>query len=184
MNVISEIRTLTGLSFTKLAEWLGVSRSLLQFAENGERSLPSAITIKLSSIYLLLLELQKENPGKQEMLIINPGKLAMQHHKKAVYHERTAATLRQQLKKLEAKHPQLDTRLRLIAALQNQRSSMYKITARDEYWLSFAEWFSKEQLRSAGQEAQEQLRDKIEMHETYAALHREKAGRYGEMGAE
>ncbi|MFN8249884.1 MAG: helix-turn-helix transcriptional regulator [Ferruginibacter sp.] len=181
MNIILEIRTLTGLSYTKLAEWLGVSRSLLQFAESEKRSLPSEVMIRLSSIYLLLVELQKETTVKEDIPVSNPGKLALQHHKKANYHERTAASLRRQLQKLEAKHPQLNTRLRLIATLQSQNSTLYKTTPRDEAWLSFAEWFSKEQLRTAGQEAQEELRDKIEMHEAYAALHRERAGRYGEM---
>jgi len=179
MRVISEVRQLTGLSHKHLAEWLGVSRSLVQFAEKGERSLPTDTLMKLKSILSTLKQLAKETREKPKTPVLgNPSALAKLHRKKISLHENAATSLRWQLRKLEKKNSKLKARGDLFAAIKEQRSDSFKLNKHDETWIGFAEFFLQIDLKKTGQEKQDLLREKIEMHEAYAALHRERELKY------
>ncbi len=181
MSSIREIRELTGLSHKQLAEWLGVSKSLIWYAETGERSLPQAALLKLSALVALAEGLKKEvkavaRPG--EKLVSNPAKLAALHKKKEAVHLGSAQSLQAQLQKLKVRHPQLDTRLALFDALRNDAPEWYAATDADITWMELTEWFSRDRMPLTGLEQQELLQDKIDMHLAYARLHRLQKERY------
>ncbi len=185
MGSIREIRELTGLSHKQLAEWLGVSKSLIWYAETGERSLPQAALLKLSALVALAEGLRKEvkavaRPG--EKLVSNPGKLAARHKKKQEFHESSARALERQLLISKKKHPQLDNRLALFHALRNDAPAWYSVTEADITWMELTEWFSRDRMPLAGLEQQELLQDKIDMHLAYARLHRLQKEKYEGMG--
>ncbi|HAO45448.1 MAG TPA: hypothetical protein DCQ97_00880 [Chitinophagaceae bacterium] len=185
MSSIQQVRELTGLSQSQLAVWLGVSKSLVQFAEKGQRSLPQAALLKLSALVALAEGLKKEvravaRPG--DRLISNPGKLAARHKKKEEFHESSARALERQLLISKKKHPQLDNRLALFHALRNDAPEWYSVTEADITWMELTEWFSRDRMPLTGLEQQELLQDKIDMHLAYARLHRLQKERYEGMG--
>jgi len=186
MSSIREIRELTGLSHAQLAGWLGVSKSLIWYAETGERSLPTEAHLKLTAMALLVQGLKKNStaapahPG--ERLISNPAKLAARHKKKMEFHRRSAGALQQQLQKVKAKHPQLDTRLALFDALKNDPPAWYRASETDKTWMEMTEWFSRDRMLFTGLEQQELLQDKIDMHLAYAEVHRLQIEWYEGMG--
>jgi len=185
MSSIREIRDLTGISQAKLADWLNVSKSLVQFAETGERSLPHAAQMKVNALTVLIQGLKTETTALNRngaRLISNPAKLAARHRKKEGFHRRSAVALQGQLLKLKKKHPQLNTRLALFEALRQDAPDWYRVTDADITWMELTEWFSRDRMSFTGLEQQELLQDKIEMHLAYAEIHRLQKERYEGMG--
>jgi transcriptional regulator with XRE-family HTH domain len=174
MSSIKEIRELTGLSQTRLADWLGVSKSLIQFAERGERSLNTKATMKLNAMVLLAQELKVANKVKpgQKAEFADPVKLAERHRKKMEFHQRSAASLRVKLRKLKTLHPQINSRLELLDAMKTFNTEWYSSTERDNTFIKMIEWFTKQRLPNIGLEEQDLLQDKIETHMAYAELHK------------
>jgi len=175
MSILKEIRELTGLSQKQLAEWLGVSKSLVQFAENGQRNLPKEASAKLIAMTLPLQDLKdaaKANRSTAAVAFTNPAKLALHHKRKMTFHRRSAHALQQQLDKLTLRHPKLRARLALFDAMKKVDTASYKATDRDNTWLELMEWFSQDRIPATGPEEQELLRDKIEVHLAYAEVHR------------
>ena len=180
MGAINDIMELTGLSQARMAAWLGVSKSLVQLAEKGERSLPTAATVKLSAMLLVMEQVKKAGKEKKrdEIAFTNPAKLALLHKKKEKFHQQSALALQVKLQKLKALRPKLEARLALIDVLKNLEVKWYKATARDNKWIEHAEWNSKERLPATGLEQQELLQDKIEVHMAYAELHKKRWERF------
>lgn len=185
MSAITEIRKLTGLSHAQLAEWLAVSKSLVIQTEKGERYLPSRASQKINAVILLVEQLKQEaskagEPAKAAFS--NPAKLAERHKQKMEYHRRSAQGLQIQLRRLKARHPQLNARYALFDAMKNADFDWYRASEGDKKWMEIIEWFSDEKLSATGLEQQELLQDKIEMHLAYAELHRERWERFEGMG--
>lgn len=181
MSAITEIRELTGLSHAQLAEWLAVSKSLIIYAEKGDRYLPSRASQKLNAMILLVQQLKQETakagkPAKETYS--NPAKLAARHKQKMEYHRRSALGLQIQLRRLKARHPQLNARYALFDAMKNADFDWYRASAGDKTWMEMIEWFGDEKLSATGLEQQELLQDKIEMHLAYAELHRVRRERF------
>ena len=181
MSSIREIRALTGLSHKQLADWLGVSKSLVWYAETGGRNLPAAALLKLNALVLLLQGLKAGSttpvaPGMR--LVSNPDLLAERHRQKEAFHRRSAAALQRQLHKLQTKRPQLNTRLALFEALRNKAPHWYRVTDADTTWMELTEWFTRDRLPLSGPEQQELLQDKIDTHLASAELHRLQKEKY------
>ncbi|HNN72764.1 MAG TPA: helix-turn-helix transcriptional regulator, partial [Ferruginibacter sp.] len=88
MSSIREIREFTGLSHKQLADWLGVSKSLVWYAETGGRNLPEAALLKLNALVLLLQGLKAGSttpvaPGMR--LVSNPDLLAERTGRKRLF---------------------------------------------------------------------------------------------------
>ena len=177
MSAIKELRELTGLSHARIAAWLGVSKTMVRFAESGERDLGTDASLKVTNILLFLQDMKaKQNKPalKAGFSYSNPAKLAERHRRKAAFHQRSAAGLQVQLQKLRSLHPKLNNRLKLL----NQMKKAAHSDERDKAWIEMTEWFSNERLSSAGPEEQDLLQDKIDMHLAYARLHRMQQERY------
>ena len=181
MSSIREIREFAGLSHKQLAEWLGVSKSLVWYAETGGRSLPQAALLKLGAMTVLIQGLKNERqaltrPGERR--VGNPGKLAARHKKKEAFHRSSAAALQVRLNTLRKKHPQLDARLALFEALRNKAPHWYRVTDVDTTWMELTEWFTRDRMPLTGLEQQELLQDKIDTHLASAELHRQQREKY------
>lgn len=180
MKIIKEIRQVTGLTQEKMADWLGVSKNHLQFAEKGERGLPSKATIKLSAMIGLMEQLKSAAAisRTQTKVPVSAEKLAERHKQKMEFHQRSAVGLRIQLRKLQAKQPKIDSRLLLIDLMKKMDTSWYSVTAVDHKVMETIEWLSNERKHKTGDEAQELLQDKIDTHLAYAELHRNRMQMY------
>ncbi len=181
MSSIREIREFTGLSHKQLADWLGVSKSLVWYAETGGRNLPAAARLKLNALVLLLQGLKAGSttpvaPGQR--LVSNPALLAERHRQKEAFHRRSAAALQRQLSKLQTKRPQLNTRLALFEALRHEAPHWYRVTDADTTWMELTEWFTRDRMPLTGLEQQELLQDKIDTHLASAELHRQRKEKY------
>jgi hypothetical protein len=174
MSIITEIRELTGLSQARLAAWLAVSKSLVQFAERGERNLPARASEKLTLLIPPVQQLKDAaktmKPGRQ--VYSNPVKLAMQHKQKMDFHERKAQEMQRKLDKLVFQHRQLTARLALLDIMKGMDTGVHKFSDRDKDWRAMMEWFGRERIPATGPEEQELLQDKIEYHQAYAAIHK------------
>ena len=183
MSIIREIRQLTGLSQEKLADWLGVSKSMLQFAEKGERNLPGAASHKLIALIQPVQQLKESvtaiRPGP--VPFTRPANLAQKHRKKMALHLRTAERLQQQLDALQVKHPKFATRLALLELVKTIDTALYTATEGDKKWAEMMEWFSNERMPGDGTEERELLHDKIDTHQAYAELHRQMLEKYEAM---
>jgi predicted transcriptional regulator len=83
VHMITEIRKLTGLSHQKLGSWLGVSRTMVQFAENNERSLTGDAAKKLTMLALPLQQLKEAAHRPATPLPCSkPADFAAMHKKK------------------------------------------------------------------------------------------------------
>ena len=60
MSNLTSLRKKMGLTQEQLAQWLGVSRGLLNYNEHGLRSLPTKALLQLSRLELLWQQMEKE----------------------------------------------------------------------------------------------------------------------------
>lgn len=176
MSAIKEIRELTGLSQYKLAEWLGVSRSMVYLVEKGKRFLPSEASVKLSAMLLLLQSLKKgqdENnlPGHPKHLIPS---LAEEHQKMIQFHEEQVASLRKQAKKLETIKSKASSKISLLKNLQEEDLPFFQKSEADKKWLETMEWFGRNRLTVLSATSEAALAEKIETHLGYLRIHRER----------
>ena len=175
MSDLKQIRQITGLSQAAMAGWLGVSESLVQFVETGERSLPSEANRKMAA--MLRLSEQVKNtatPAKEGPALGSPVKLAERHRKKMAFYQRSAAGLRIKLTRLRQVNQRLNTRMALLEAMKNSEFEWYSASPGDKKRMEYIEWFSNERLPRSGPEEQELLEDKIETNLAYAELHRKR----------
>jgi len=185
MPEIKDVRKLTGLSQGAMAGWLGVSRSLLQFVENGRRSLPFEATRKMAAMLLLSEQLKNStDPAKGSSPVSDPAKLAERHRKKMAFYQRSAAGLNIKLTRLRQLHPKLNTRMALLEAMKNSDIEWYSASPGDHKRMEYIEWYSSERLPRTGLEEQELLEDKIETYLAYAELHRKRREWYEGMVGE
>lgn len=174
MVIIKEIRKLTGLSQEKLAAWLGISKSLLQFAENGERTLQGDASKKLILLMLPVEKLKKAliTTGRRgTTLYTDPSAFARQHKKKMEYHLQAAGKLQWELEKLQVLHIKLTARLVLLDIMNNLDMELYQATDIDKHIAGLLESFSRGRLADAFKK-QQQLQEKIHEHLGYAEVHK------------
>jgi DNA-binding XRE family transcriptional regulator len=174
MSIIKEIRDLTGLSHEKLAAWLGVSKSLVQFAEKGERMLRGDASKKLTLLTLPVQQLKKAMTTTRHrgaMLYTDPAALARQHKKKLLHHLAAAGKQQQQLKKLESLHLKLTARLVLLDIMNNLDTELYRASKLDKHIAGLLEFFGRDRMAAAFKK-QEQLQERIQVHLAYAEVHK------------
>lgn len=176
--MIAEIRKLTGLSHQQLASWLGVSRTMVQFAENYERSLTGEASHKLTLLALPLEEVKAaaqsfgyaQEESAAPLPCSNPAAFAGIHKKKMNDHLYLAEGLRLKLGPLLKRHRQLVNSLALLDAMQQLNGQLYRSTAADK---KIAGEFRQENEKALNKlvEKIELLQVKLETHLAYAALH-------------
>ena len=180
--MITEIRKLTGLSHQKLGSWLGVSRTMVQFAENNERSLTGDAAKKLTMLALPLQQLKAAAHRPAAPLPCSkPADFAAMHKKKMDYALYVAEGLRHRLKPLLQRHQQFTTGQALFDAMKNINSELYSSTAADKKVAGQVEGLNDDILKRLAERI-EQLQDKLELHLAYAEVHRRKWEGYKEMG--
>lgn len=174
MSIIKEIRELTGLSHEKLATWLGVSKSLVQFAEKGERMLRGDASKKLTLLTVPVQQLKKAMTTTRHRgatLYTDPAAFARQHKKRMLYHLAAADKLQQQLHKLEHLHLKLTSRLVLLDIMNNLDTELYRTTELDKHIAGLLEFFGRDRMATAFKK-QEQLQERINVHLAYAEVHK------------
>lgn len=174
MSTIKEIRILTGLSHEKLAAWLGVSKSMVQFAEKGDRMLNGNASKKLTQLAVPVQQLKKTikiSQGKGAAVHSSSLDLATRHQKKMDHHLLAAEKLQQEVNRLELQRIKLTTRLALLDIMKNLDSESYKSTKPDKQIVELLEFFGSGRM-AAGIKKQELLQDKINTHLSYAAIHK------------
>ena len=112
MNGIKMIRLKLGLSQQQVAEWLGVSRSLVTHYEQESRSLPSHAVLRLARLEILVDKMQKEkmagrfNAKEYRSAPERNARLQRAIKLNAAYCGRKADKLRRELGELRLAHAQ------------------------------------------------------------------------------
>ncbi len=174
MSTIKEIRKVTGLSQYQIASWLGVSRSLVQLVEKGERSLPKNASDKLYAMNMFTEQVKGSTPEDQEIPLNKSTreKIALQHKRKMERYLHKATGLQIQLKKIKATRPQAFSRLALIQELRNNNTEWFTKTAQDNKYLELMQWFTENHIAAEKFEEPEILQDRINTLLAYAEIHK------------
>lgn len=142
----NNLRTSFGLSQQEQADYLQVSRSLLNMYENGKRTLPAHASIKLARLQIARQQLAATK--QQEAQVGYPGPATccqlLQDHVAVCTGK--LYKLRRQLKAWQAKFSRLQARqqtLELICAC-----SQPDCDAREEKWIAFNSFMNAQQLSS------------------------------------
>ena len=182
MSAIKEIRELTGLSHEKLGQWLGVSKSMVQFAEFSFRTLQGEASDKLLMLSLALHQLKTSGQTSVPAAPVcsNPAEFAARHKAKYDMHAYQAQRLQRQLQQIAKQQQQLITGLALAAALKNPDSKLYSSTATDIQIAGFTEYFNQDKLQRLAAKAAA-LQDKMELQLAYAEVHRKQCEVYAGM---
>jgi len=179
MSAIKEIRELTGLSHEKLGQWLGVSKSMVQFAEFSFRTLQGEASDKLLMLSLALQQLKTRGQTSLPAAPVcsKPAEFAARHKAKYETHAYRAQRLQRQLQQITKQQQQLSTGLALADALKNPDSKLYRSTTTDIKIAGFTEFFNQDKLQQLAAKAAA-LQDKIEMQLAYAEIHRKQCEAY------
>lgn len=176
MSAIKEIREITGLSQYELADWLGVSRSMIYLAEKGKRNLSSAANIKLSAT--LLLQQSVKNKKKEDAAGENKDSIRLmliEEHKKMIRsHESKVKKVEKDISKLRSARPKAVSKAALLKALQEQDLTFFNKSSTDKKWLEIMEWLSRHRLTGFTTGSEALLLEKKEIHLAYAGIHRER----------
>lgn len=170
--MIKEIRELTGLGHEQLGAWLGLSRSMVQFAEFSFRSLSSEASKKLLALAPVVQQLQEAaRAGRpQPVAFTEAAAFAVKHQAKMEHHLGTAGKLQRQLDRLRLQETKLAARLVLLDAMKKLETELYSSTAADQRKVDQLESFSRDHLKHIAAKLQP-LQDKIEMHRAYGEVH-------------
>lgn len=175
--MIREIRKLTGLSYDQLGAWLGVSKSLVQFAEGGRRKLSDEAAKKLSLLSATMKQQQRATAKKSPGLPVysHPAAFAQQHQRKMEHHQYQATQLQRQIKLLLQQHTLLSNRAGLLQAMQNIDTPVRSrgAKAKHTHITGLLEFFGQDKLAAVNHKL-ELLQDKLATHLAYADLHRKR----------
>lgn len=172
--MITEIRTLTGLSHEKLGDLLGVSRSMVEAAEKYRRSLAGAASHKLTMLALTVQQLidAQETMPAVPATCSRPEKFAVLHKKKMDDHLYLAEGLRLKLNPLLKRYRQLVNSLVLLNAMMQINGELYRSTAADKKIAGQLLDENEDALEKLV-ESIELLQDKLELHLGYAEVHKQ-----------
>jgi DNA-binding XRE family transcriptional regulator len=128
MDSIQEIREAFGLSQWQLAQWLGITRSILSMAELGHRSLPTIAYEKLNAMLQLLHEMDEPStadkmPSKKTK---HSGKVKRQLAKQASKQHLQAQQQQKKLEKLLQKKMQPQRMLAFVERMRNNPPTTMK----------------------------------------------------------
>jgi transcriptional regulator with XRE-family HTH domain len=177
MNSLKEIREKTGWSQYRLAEYLGVSRSLVNLAEKGLRTLPTETLIKVSVIALQLYENEKlnekgpANKAHDEEAAKELKILAAHHKKKMEDLQYKISVLQVQLGEISNLNRQASSRLTLIETLKKGKAKFQNKTIRDDKWLAWQDLDTQSYIQKKGMAKQLRLENEITVLSGYAAVH-------------
>ena len=168
MTTEKTVRDYFGWSQESLAFYLGVSRSLVKLAEAGERSLPSAASIKL--LQLLLFTLGKDAVGKplsvtaaETSPLKSDGKKLL---RQASRYKLLAFKTEQQLEDMQQCYQQAQNSMALFQHLQPRVFAATSEEGKsDKLWLELIEAKAVVQLRRNGPEAQAMLQWRIDCYQ-------------------
>ena len=179
--MIKEIRRSAGLSHKNLAAWLGVSTSMVQFAEHGGRNLIVNASKKLGLLAPAMQQVQdaaKKDAAKKKLpantiTYTDPGAFAKKHAIKMEHHQYQAGKLQRQLNKLLQQHVKLTAGIALLDAMKNIDAGLPGNTKRDKHLTGLLEFFEQDKMERVNKQM-EMLQDSIAMHLGYAEVHERK----------
>lgn len=165
MNSITLIRKKLGLKQEEIAQWLGISRSLVSNYEREERSLPREASMQLTRLEIVFgkMETNKGLPNKNSL---SPERkmLAQQQHKWFMEDcALKAAMLSRRLAAMQRKHDQIINRIEMLEILLNEPTDK-----NDKFSLSWVRTRltkAKKSLESCDEVQQQKLKLNIKMHE-------------------
>ena len=147
MSSLKKTRQAFGVTQPQLADYLSVTRSQVAMAETGQRSLPTAALVKLSSIEVILAgstpalpasEMQKQSAAAKKMLATHAQK-----------HERLAAAAN---RKLEAMRSLYAQHLKILHATSVLLAGLPagKDAKKDKLWLELVYETSLKKINACG----------------------------------
>ena len=85
MSLIQELKETTGLNSQQIADFAGISRSLLSMAKSGSRDIPHAAHMKLTALCQVAIE-SRSIPEKTAKQLLDQAKSAAKQSKKLGLH--------------------------------------------------------------------------------------------------
>lgn len=175
MDILKMIRQKTGISQYRMAECLGVSRSLINLAEKGLRSLPPEASMR--ALALIHTINQNETTATNEKKTAAPSEnkwekissLADEHYGKMKDYQFKATMLERKLDKIKNRNLQVTTRQEMVNALKENFPFIRK-KGIDDAWLAYQEVIIKQHIITSDTE-EERLQAEIEVLLAYAAAH-------------
>ena len=176
MNGISSIRSKFGLNQQQIAEWLGISRSLVAHYEREARSLPTSAVLQLARLEIMIAHLQKSkrtgtnkyeaHPSSTERYIHTQN--ALQQHARVCSYK--AEIMRKELTALQIMHIQtlewLEAIESLLSAKRNEDHDKMELL-----WLQAQYQQALKKLEQCDDAAQLRMQVKIASLEAIAAVH-------------
>lgn len=141
MNGIKMIRLKLGLNQQQVAEWLGVSRSLVTHYELESRSLPSHAVLRLARLEALVDSIQKEkmagrfNTNEYKLTPERNARLQRSIKLNAAYCSRKAEKLRRDLEELRLAQAQTIEWLQTLGRLLSEHDPGAENMEKE--WLQF-----------------------------------------------
>ena len=116
MNSLKKIREKFCISQQQMADWLGISRSLVEYYERGTRTLPTHALLQLSKLEMMIVEFEKESSKGYEASheLLKP--LEPLEHIVTVELDK-AGRLQQQLSILKSRHELAQQQMLIIKKL-------------------------------------------------------------------
>lgn len=170
MKSITELRKKTGMSQQDLADYLGISRSLVAMVERGERDLPKEAFHKLQEMNKFIGSIESGKPSTSPNFYNEATKeLKKYQQQKIEEYLYKAEGLRRRLATMLDVYKQADTKLNLVQKLTKNHTRERKEKSREK-WTEFHEWKSNEKI-SKSVSAIRMLSCELEAMEGYAAVH-------------
>lgn len=170
MNSILRLRKKSGLSQQAVADYIGVSRSLVNLAEKGLRELPQKARIKLEELEKIAGMVEFDKKSAIELLDAKATKELKDYHKfKIEEYLYRAEGLKRQVVALSQGHQRTSAKLKFVNGLAKSNAKTGKRRA-DHIWAEYHEQQSSEKL-SKYNATMEMLIQDTEVLLGYAAVH-------------
>ena len=170
MNSILRLRKKCGLSQQAVADYIGVSRSLVNLAEKGLRELPKAALIKLGELEKIAGAAEFDKQSATEHLDKKLSKELKDYHKfKIEEYLYRAEGLKRQVVALSNSHKKTGAKLKLVNGLAKSNSKTGKNKA-EHIWTKYHEQQSSGKL-SKYNATMDMLIQDTEVLLGYAAVH-------------
>ncbi len=170
MRSLLEIRKKTGLSQQQLADYLGISRSLVAMAEKSLRDLPKTALSKLTAMENVISTAEKNKKAIPETADEKITKKIKSFHQiKMEDHLFRAKMLQRRLAAMLKSNEQADVKLKLIDGLSKKTAQTQK-NKFDDHWLEYHDQKGRKKIFKNFHVIQMLTLD-IEVQLGYAAVH-------------
>lgn len=174
--MITEIRKKTGISQYQLALYLGVSRSLINLVERGDRDLHGLASEKLTFLYIQLLETEKQQKESKNNSDPSPSPAWMDeqvifHKNKIRDYTLKILQLEKRIKKTNVQFVKNETKLNLLSNAESMKGKLSRKNSADDLWFTFLTAKANQQKKLSGMDTTQSLEMEKKMFEGYKEVH-------------